>query len=72
MAVGKIKGLCLATNSPDWLLLQVVIKAVDELFLIKSRLPRCPLDVQVSSVAERMDTSICSAGDVELDGHNRF
>lgn len=57
-------------NSPDWLRLQVVIKTVDELFLIKSWLPWCPLDVKVSRVAECMDARICSAGDVELDGNN--
>lgn len=65
-------GHSIGIQNADWLRLQVVIKRIDELFLTKSWLPRCPLDVKVSRVAERMDTSICSAGDAELDGNNGF
>lgn len=50
----------------------MVIQTTNEYSLLKSWLPRCPLDVKVSRVAERMDATVCPAGDVELDGNNRF
>lgn len=45
---------------------------MDKLFLLKSWLPWSPLDVKVSRVAECMDTSVCAAGDVELDRSYRL
>lgn len=70
----QIPGLAASAfgSGPDWLRLQVVIQTTNEYSLLKSWLPRCPLDVKVSRVAERMDTTVCPAGDVELDGNNRF
>lgn len=65
-------GHSIGIQNADWLRLQVVIKTADDLFLIKRWLPRCPVDVKVSRVAKCMDASICSAGDVELDGDNGF
>lgn len=66
---GRIKDFCLSSDSPDGLRPEVVVEALGKLVASESCLSWSPLDVQVGSVGQSVDTTVRPAGDVELDGN---